>query len=79
MNISFAGSLTNFYTTSDKDGNILFTNLTPNAGLPQFGSHGSYLYPTTLFLADCFQSALFFSARARFRRVLRNMWIIFVL
>lgn len=32
MNISFAGSLTNFYTTSDKDGNILFTNLTPNAG-----------------------------------------------
>ncbi|MCS2453173.1 DUF5018 domain-containing protein [Bacteroides thetaiotaomicron] len=28
MNISFAGSLTNFYTTSDKDGNILFTNLT---------------------------------------------------
>ena len=32
MNISFVGSLTNFYTTSDKDGNILFTNLTPNAG-----------------------------------------------
>lgn len=32
MSISFAGSLTNFYTTSDKEGNILFTNLTPNAG-----------------------------------------------
>lgn len=32
MNISFAGSLTNFYATADKDGNILFTNLTPNAG-----------------------------------------------
>ena len=32
MNISFVGSTTNFYVTSDKDGNILFTNLTPNAG-----------------------------------------------
>lgn len=29
---SFAGSLTNFYATADEGNNILFTNLTPNAG-----------------------------------------------
>ncbi len=29
---AFAGSLTNFYATADKSDNILFVNLTPNAG-----------------------------------------------
>lgn len=36
VNIPFAGSLTNFYTTADDDGNALITNLTANTANPDF-------------------------------------------